>query len=392
MRVLFTVLGIGFVVVLAIVAVFGVTLIYYNYEDDELEPEVVRLLEETPHQIAADENGYFAWIGVVGPDSAPAYEWGRRWFEEALAADKERKGAPLAIESEMPPDSIQAGDSPCEKIDNCLEAVAKQPVVAREFLERARSMLKRCDAALGFKQYQESWRPQWSYYSAFPHNPYFVCSRLQQTRFALALAEMRDDDALDHLEKELAFHVRQIKGSITLLDTVVAISNLQKDYLLLNQYLLSRPDSAKRQIGRLTKLLVPLDTKANSMATAFKTEWLLTARLALDLSNLTSSEDYRDEEIFVGPGGPVSNAIQEKLYLPNATVNELYGFYSPIANLEQLTGESYRKELAAVENNQVTEEDEDIFGLFKLRNPVGHLLAQIARPSLVRYLHILTRT
>lgn len=382
----FRLLGVGLLVAIGIVAILGITLVLYNFEDDELDPQVARLLMETPRQIPAGDNGYFAWIGVVGPDAVEPHEWGRRWFEEALAADRERRPPPLAIEAEIEPDQLRVDGIPCDKIEKCLDEVSERPADVHGVLEQAMGMLSRCDAAMDYANYQEPWRPRLGFSSSFPRYS-FVCRDLQATRFALAAAEARDEEALGYLDKEIDFHIRQMRGAVTLLDKMVSISYLHWDYLLVNQYLLRRPDAASLHIERLGKMLATLDANASSMAAVLKTEWQLVARGFLELPNMASSMDEADGGLWVEQGGLIDRAVTGLFYLPNATVNEYYRWYVPIANLEKLSGESYRRAITAIESNQATDRDAGIFGL-TLRNPAGCILTLIGQPAFLSYINV----
>lgn len=377
---IFRYIGFGLLAVVAIISVFVVTLVLYNLEDEALNPEVVRLLEETPQQIPAEENAYFAWIGVLGPQDESPHEWGRRWFEEAVAVDRESGKVTLAIESEIHAESSLIQPTPCNKVQNCLDEVASKPDGARKLLVQGKALLRRCDSVMDYPGYQEPWRPQFSFRSAMPRYQ-FTCVKLQETRFALAVANNHDEEAIRHIEKEMAFHVRQARGSVSLIDKVVAMANLQRDYLLLNQYLLKRPEAAARQSERFAKLLAPLDLNVSSMENIFKAEFLFFARGALDLSSLISAFEGSDEEAWIVPGGAIGNMLAEWFYLPNETINQYYEWYSQIINAERLSGIDYRNALEDIrDNSQEATEVGGLFGL-TLRNPVGNMWILVGHPG-----------
>lgn len=160
------------VIVLAILIVLPVAaltaLIVANLHDEPLDPELTSLLSTKPPQIAAAENGYFAWIGVAGPESEPPHAWGYRWFAEALRADRAPFGETpaLAINAEVRKDGLQLEDFACREIESCLAAVAKWPADARAVLDKGRVTLARGDLALAMPAYQEPWRPDFSFTSA----------------------------------------------------------------------------------------------------------------------------------------------------------------------------------------------------------------------------------
>jgi hypothetical protein len=370
--------GYGFLAVLVVILVLVALLVLYNLEDEALHPEVARLLAVVPSQIPAEENGYFAWIGVLGPQEVSPHAWGRRWFAEALAADREKRGPTLAIESELREESSALYQTPCNEIESCLDAVARRLADARQLLTQAKVLLKRCDSVLEYPDYQEPWRPQWSFRSAFPRYQ-FKCSRLQAMRFAVAVAENRDEAALGYLEKEMAFHIRQVRGAFSLIEKVVAIAHLQRDYLLLNRYFLLRADAAKRNAERLAGMLAPLDERTSGLATVLETELLLAARNALELPNWVSLPETDDDETWNVSIGPLDEIIIEWFYLPNATVNRYYKLFSPLFDIERLSVDAYSTALAEIADSQAMGEDGELF-MFTLRNPAGNTWLMIGDP------------
>jgi hypothetical protein len=370
--------GYGFLAVLAVILVLATLLVLYNLEDEALHPEVARLLAVVPSQIPAEENGYFAWIGVLGPQEVSPHAWGRRWFVEALAADREKRGPTLAIESDLREEFSELQQTPCNEIESCLDAVAKQPDNAREVLARAKVLLERCDSVLEYPDYQEPWRPQWSFRSAIPHYQ-FKCNRLQAMRFALAVAENRDEAALGYLEKEMAFHTRQVRGAFSLIEKVVAIAHLQRDYLLLNRYFLLRADAAKRHAERLAVMLAPLDGRTSGLATVLETEFSIGVRQALELSSWVSLPETDDDETWNVSIGPLDEIIIEWFYLPNATVNRYYKLFSPLFDIERLSAYAYSTALAEITDSQAMGEDGEL-SMFTLRNPAGNTWLMIGNP------------
>jgi hypothetical protein len=82
-------LAIGSALLLVLLVGFVVTLTLCNSQDDDLLPEITHLLQQRPEQIPAAENGYFAWLGVVGPVDTDPHTWGHRFYTQALQADQE---------------------------------------------------------------------------------------------------------------------------------------------------------------------------------------------------------------------------------------------------------------------------------------------------------------
>lgn len=383
------ILGIGLLVLLAIPIVLYLSVVLCNLHDDKLDPEVAKLLAASPPQIAADKNGYFAWIGVAGPEAESPHAWGKRWFVEVLAAERRSPGneeaVKLAIDGEKRAETLSAKDVPCDKVETCLEEVAARPDDARVALAKSRVTLERCDAAIVFPAYQEAWRPDFSVADPYPSYPH-LWRQLSATRFALAVTERRDDEALDRLGREMTFHIRQMQGAITLIEKLVALSYLRNDYLLLNQYLLRQPVMAGQRADRIAAMLAPLPPDATNLQTAMETEWRLSAHLFVNLKEQMGSafsQRTLDGKQVPSLGGRASDELAAPLFLPNASTNEFYRRRKPILTLDGLPDNAYRQSIAAAKRHG-DDMARDGIG-FALRNPIGHILVQVAEPNYFSY-------
>jgi hypothetical protein len=386
MKTVVKVLAIGLLGLLASAVLLCLFLVVYNLRDEALDADVAKLLDAAPTQIAAAENGYFAWIGVAGPETQPPHSWGRRWFDEALASDESagdaEDPAPLAIDSEKRNETFAAKDLFCDKPETCLEAVAAAPSNARALLAKASTTLERTDAALSFPAYQEAWRPDFNFKSFFPHYPGFW-RQLTSTRFALAVADHRHDEALEHLGREMAFHVRQMQGAVTLIEKVVAIASLRNDYQLLNRYLLLQPAAARQRADRIAALLAPLPAEALRMSLVMETECRTGLRLFLSLKDeAVRKRSAKQSALLPGLREPVADFLAMPLYLPNATANEFYRIYRPILAVDGQSGDAYRQALEATAQRAV-----ETTGLADLavHNPIGHILVVIGTPAFGSY-------
>ncbi len=363
------------VIVLAILIVLPVAaltaLIVANLHDEPLDPELTSLLSTKPPQIAAAENGYFAWIGVAGPENEPPHAWGYRWFAEALRADRAPFGETpaLAINAEVRKDGLQLKDFACREIESCLAAVGKWPADARAVLDKGRVTLARGDLALAMPAYQEPWRPDFSFTSALPASvPHYRL--LSATRFAVAVSEGRHDAALDLLERAMAFHRRQAQGASTLIEKLLALANLHTDLQLLNQYLRHAPAAARQREARIAELLTPLPAAVTSLQQPILTELRGGVRLFLNLGekNLfaAATSESRLPRWLAG-------ALGQRLYLPGASANKHFQLNQGWLAAGALAGEDYRRAIAAV-RRELESASEDVYAL---RNPVGHILVRV---------------
>ena len=387
---LFKILGFGLLIFLAIPVALYLVVFLSNLHDDELDRAVARLLATAPRQISTADNGYFAWIGVVGPAGESPHAWGSRWFREALAADK--KSAVGDQRVELPIDNVKRKDElsaeiiPCDQPESCLEALAAKPDVARAALAKGKTLLERCDTAIALPAYQEAWRPDFSVTSPFPPYPPFW-RQLSATRFALAVAEERDDEALAQLGKEMAFHRRQLTGAATLVGKMVAVSYLRNDYLLLNRYLLRHSEATRDHAEQIAALLAPLTPEALQLRPVMESEWRASMRMFFALRDQAAADHGYGfiQDAKTGTlAGRIGGALATPLFLPNASANELYRLHSRRLLADGEGNAAYREALAAA-RQQSAAKTGSIFDSLALRNPIGHILVLVGAPAYDSY-------
>jgi len=381
-----TKIGIGLAILL--VVGLGVFVLMRSFGGDDLDPEVAQLLAKSPPQIAAADNAYFAWIGVVGPESETAHSWGRRWFEQALAADRQgpaddQAKPALAIEGEERGESFAADALFCDKPASCLDDVAADPAAARALLARAATTLGRIDGAFAFPAYQEAWRPDLNYQSGVAPQPAYA-RQLLATRFALAVAEHRDDEALERLDRQISFHVRQMQGTVTLIGKLIAIAGLRNDYQLLNRYLFERPVAAARRAERLAGMLAPLNGDSLRMDTVFATECRTAIRLFLSLGDEFHRSRRKGGDALPFRLPDPAAGWFGFLYQPGATANEQYRSCRVVLDADGKSGDDYRQALAAIRQHS---DQAGEFGLADVMagNPIGQMLVRIGTADYAPY-------
>lgn len=130
---------------IALPVVLYLAVLLCNLKDDDLRPEVKRLIEEHPPQMAANENGYFAWIGIMGPADQPSHDWGYLWFQ--AVTDRERdmgvcgSFGNIPIQAEVRQERISESEFVCKEIESCLEEVTAAPEATRKLLEQHQTTL-----------------------------------------------------------------------------------------------------------------------------------------------------------------------------------------------------------------------------------------------------------
>lgn len=366
---------------LALVLISLFTLI--NMWDEALDPALEKLLTTRPTQIPPEQNGYFAWVGVVGPSDQSPDIWGYRWYQEALLADKRSAGEsqPLDIDSEKPKRELVARDIPCDKIESCLESVIADPDKARVLIEKGRDVLERGDLAVSIPDYQEAWRPDFAIASPVPTYANLY-RQLSATRFALGVAEGRHAEALTRLGQEMAFHIRQMRGASTLIEKLVATAHLRGNLLLLSQFIRHSPRTAGQEADRLAAMLAPLPADATQMRSVMEMELRTNTRLFLSLARQQKPATEQSEATGPIPLTQWQGASMKAFYLPNASANELFKRYHSILASDTLSGDAYRQALAS-SRQEIEAATQNTYVLY---NPVGHILVNTATLDYGSYL------
>ncbi|MDD3484224.1 hypothetical protein [Azovibrio restrictus] len=349
-------------------------LVLSNWQDEAPDPELVRLLQRQVIQPAQEQNGYFAWVGVMGPVDQEPLAWGKRWYLEARRLDAgEGSVAEHPLDKELRQETIGREQMPCaSKPGRCLELTRKDMVQARTILEQGAQTLARGEVAMACRYYQE---PRWAGMSVerflyFKHPSQW--SGLSGTRFALAVAEGRDGEGLAQLAREMDFYRRQLAGSATLISKMVALAWMERSYQFLNQYLRQFPEGAREHRELLVRMLAPLPEAAVDMHTVLETEFLMVHNSLL--AQKLGQEIQLSKALSLGQ--------LNLLYLPQATANGHFRQAQALLALEGRRGADYAHRVARLgqQNEVILEPD-----WFLPRNLVGRILLQVGQPNWSSY-------
>lgn len=358
-----------------------------NLIDDELNPELARLLEHRPAQLSEKDNAYFDTIGLDAPSGMDPHAWGVAWLTQASANDQafleDKPGTPIKLAG-YPLGSRQI-ELPCSQKDakyTCLEEIAQNPAAAQKHLERDATLLQRFDTLLD-KDYREPYREASFKSEIAPRSPESRASKLAQIRFALEVAKGHDDAALGRWQRETAFILRQARNSHTLIDAMVFTNALNRYQRLLADYVAKHPAAARARAKQLLAMLEPFDRSAVTLHRAFESEAVFSTRSLLcpQLSLLSASST--DEET-----SPITNVLQilaTPLFDRHATANELTAQNLEYARVAALEGDAYRNAIAKISAQQNQLADELV--KFHYHNPVGKIILAMAPPDYSKYVY-----
>ena len=379
---IFSVLFAGLVLLMrglfALVLLLGAAVLVANWSDEPLDAELQALLSERPPQTEPQRNGYFAWIGIMGPESAAPHAWGQRWYQEALTVDaalrsKDSSPAP-ASEVELRK-SNWPKNGPCRRAETCFGDVAADPAGVRLLLENAQSTLERADTAMAYPEVQEPVRPDFAAASPMPRYPSDWLAA-GAARFVLDVREGRHDMALVRLAREHHFHLAHAAGAVSLMDKAIAFGYLKRDYLLLADYLHRYPDAARDHIAAIDSILTPLPDAALSQTAVLRNEIKAVANVMLNLPK--TSPD--------GQSLPAAKRMMWIVFQPHASANAMYRSFVDTIAAESLTGKAYRSAIVAIRRTQMKQaKPTPVWRQLHIHNPVGRILVSIGTPSFDSY-------
>ena len=359
----------------AVLALLATVLVANSY-DDALDADVQSLLSERAPQVDPQRNGYFAWIGVMGPETVPPHEWGQRWHQEALAMDaalRYKDSTPSPASEVALRQDVWPKDGPCRRADTCFSDVAADVATVRTLLEKAGLTLARADAAIAYPEMQEPVRPDFSAASPAPRYPR-DWQPASAARFVLDVREGRHGSALARLAREHRFHVAHASGAVTLIDKVVTYDYLKSDYLLLADYLHRYPEAARGHTAVIESMLIQLPAAALSLAPVLRSEARVSINLLLNLDKTSR------DGLSVSPGKQMMWVV----YQPQASANAAYQTFAGYLALEAMNVDAYRSAIASL--RQAEMEESSMWSALHVRNPVGHILVSIGTPGLAPYL------
>jgi hypothetical protein len=358
-RVVVLILGFLGVVVLALVAWFGI-----NAVDESLTPEATALL--APAQLPApnEKNGYVDLLAIGAPADANTYAVGLKMLEAYRAQEEpgfkwtDEWKATIKPATPVVDKQVNAC-APSAKL-SCLEAVAAKPelvkvVAAHEaVLGRYRAIREKPEHVelVVLRRDFNAWAPQ-------GRNSLHLLSRVATT------ASVQSGDmeaAVRELEQENAFLRKAAAGAATMAQKQVSLAYLQANALFVSELASRRPEAAA-YLPRLQALMRPLSAEEAAMGAVLQNEWAFNAH---QLGN----------DVFVAYVLTLDNGwprfLARRLYRERETMN-LYAAQVALGrNVAQVPATQYREAMAKAKSAVEALVPQSYPGM--LVNPTGKLI------------------
>jgi len=287
-------------------------IINLSWFDEELHPELARLLPPQPVSMA--DNAYPLVYGLLAADDRDPRAAGLEIIETLRARFAAGERATL---SEQEIDDILGNPDPAEvwneiytsttcnsrfEID-CADRLIAELAQASVGNARLEILLGRFETVLTMGRFEEN--QEFDAYTPTPsYGPLMAIARI---RLARAFAEQPADAVLDAIERDVAFWKLMLRDGQSLIAKMVALAGLRNDTQFLSALMRERSLGAG-EIAALADVLTPLSDAERDIGETFLAE----ARIAM-----LSDKSYN--VFLAGPVAWTRLALQE-----NATLNDNY--------------------------------------------------------------------
>ena len=342
--------------------------LYYQF-DDELRPEVVAVLDYQPEIIPANENGYYALLGLFTNKDA----------------DPHVKGLQIAMEVEKRFDSFEAPGivsitdtegaeviklsldetSLCgsEIRPDCLEDIPKRKIFYRKLLQENELLISRLRDLYTYKYFQES--------------PAIIFMPKLKTVHRLLLADIvlkwingEHQAAALSLRDDLDFWRHVSSSDISLITRVIAGSIIESDLRVLSEFISDCSNCINEELieQQLLRSIISLEM---DMTRVFGFEYRVTYH-----NILMGIEQSKKESL--------GQAILFRLfYKQNSVFNKTYTIYDQAITLSKCELDNYANCYEAYMSNP--RKDIDFSSIEFLKDPVGEVIFHIAVPTYHTY-------
>jgi hypothetical protein len=343
-------------------------ILYYQF-DEKLRPEVVEILNYQPEIIPANENGYYALVGLFVEKDADPHEKGlliatqveKRYasFEElALVSINDIEGAEV-IKLNIDNASLCGSDAR----PDCLEDMLNRKTFYHKLLQENDLLISRLRQLYTYKYFQESPAAM-----VFPNLK--TVHRLLLADIALKWLDGEHQAALLSLRDDLDFWRKISSSDVSFITSVIARSVIESDLRLLSEFISDCSNCIDDKLIE-KQLLRPITRPEMDMTRVFGFEY---RTMHHDVSKLIEQ----------GKKESLGQAILFRLfYKKNSVFNKTYATYDQAMNLSKCELDNYADCYAAYMSDP--KKGIDFSSAEFLKDPVGEIIFHIAAPAYHTY-------
>ena len=342
--------------------------LYYQFDED-LRPEVVEILNYEPEKIAANENGYYAFLGLYADKDANPHEKGlliaieveKRYdsFEEpGIVKITDIEGA-VVINLNIDEASLCGSDAR----PDCLRDILDRKALYRKVLQENDVLISRLRHLYDYKYFQESRAVIFMPNLKTVHRVLLadIVSKWVNGEHQAALLSLRDD---------LSFWRHISSSDISLITHVIAGSIIENDLRILSEFISDCSNCIDENLIE-KQLLRPMTSPEMDMTRVFGFEYRVTYH---DVS--MGIEQSKTESL--------GQAILFNLfYKKNSVFNKMYSIYDKAIKLSKCELDNY----AICYDSYMSDprKDTDFSSIEFLKDPVGEVIFHIAMPAYHTY-------
>lgn len=353
-------------------------LIVINLGDEELKPEVNKLLFWSLPDNAFVDNGYLLMKGIDAPLEQDAYQAGRTKLQNELVRfnilqknhsephyKKPKPKSPYPEWEKLRCDYKAQAD--------CVDFYLKQPSESSSSLLMAQRVLTdRYNRIKRSKNYVEVLVPIVN--SEFPaYGELVKASELQRIQAILDIKENRHDLGMQRLIENALFSRKLLNSSKSLVSHLTALSMIQRDLRIISELSLHYPAFPTKYKNQLNTVLESISTTEYSIVPAILNEEVQVLQYIYHLNfELKKSRRYID--------------IKQRLfYQGNATLNLMHNQYMLWVHLAEVSPKEINQE-----KEKILESLKNPYGLgiapYYIKNPIGKFFAQLDEKEFTKYI------
>ena len=340
--------------------------LYYQFDED-LRPEVVEILDYQPEKIPANENGYYALLGLFADKDAVPHEKGlliaveaeKRYdsFEGlAMVSITDIEGA-VVIEPKIDEASL------CGSEPDCLENILNRKTYFQKVLQENDLLISRLRHLYNYKYFQES-----PAVLVVPNLK--IVHRILDADIVLKWINSEHQAAVLSLRDDLNFWRHVSSSDTSLITRMVAESVIESDLHILSEFISDCSNCINEELLE-KQLLRPTTSPEIDMTRVFEFEY---RTMYHDVSKLI--EQSKKESV----GQAI---LYYLLFKQNSVFNKMYAIFDQAINLSKCELGKYENCYDAYMSE--SRKDIDFWSAEFLKDPVGEVIFHISKPTYHNY-------
>jgi hypothetical protein len=375
--------GTKYLAILLVSFIALVLVINLSIFDEELKPEVEAMFEKQQVTIEAD-NAYIAIWGITAANDKSFIDAGielMQRYTEITSVDAESVITDLDNQQILGERNLDSAwldkyeNCRSRTKDGCLKKVSDLIKINPITDPRLLLMLDRYSEMVKLKKYQHILEV-----SVASHIPsYSGIMRLSQIRTANVFLKNNTMDTLSVIEEELIFWRMMLSQSGDMLDKMIAVASLWRNFSSLSELIKSEKIS-DLEMKKLQSMLINFSKEEHDMSAVFYSEIKMSLLALIDMMSTETKT--------IGYISGIRYKNLSSFWQKNATLNDAYvRNFVPLVCLSKLTAIDFYKFQEQNKNYcKFPKEESTKYTKFSLYNPVGKILVSIGLPAYPDYI------